>query len=324
MTEQDSSASQHVSMRIGAWLTQFIVPLWVFFGAFSKANGATAKSLPRSILDAGGIIGFKDHYMWLLVLLIIEFVFVGIMLFMPKLARKAATLLLSTFLFVLLVEMFGYGNYESCGCLGEHSLSPMMMFAIDFILLIGVIIFKPKPITCAMTQCKMSLVSFAVFLLITCWYASDRILTERNSSSGAGTSLNLPNSWYPEDLSSWEGKSVDDIELFSWVEWPEDIRTGKQYVIFYGMACDHCEELLYMHFEFDVQFPTTLVAIPEAKDSFNEEGAFENPCFDCKKTRLPLGVDWIIGTPMVIALEDGIVRCAIESEESEYPACLIW
>ncbi|MBI68930.1 MAG: hypothetical protein CMJ38_08895 [Phycisphaerae bacterium] len=324
MTEQESSASQSVSMRFGAWLTQFIVPLWVFFGAFSKANGATAKSLPRSILDAGGIIGIKDHYIWLLVLLIIEFIFVGVMFFMPKLARSAATLLLSTFLLVLLVEMFGYGNYESCGCLGEHSLSPMMMFAIDFLLLLGIIIFKPKPMTCTLTNCKMGFVSFVIFIAITTWYSADRILTERNSSSGEVTTLNLPNSWYPQDLGSWDGKSVDDIELFSWVEWPEDIRVGKQYVIFYGMACDHCEELLYMHFEFDVQFPTTLVAIPESKDEFNEDGAFDNPCFDCIKTRLPLGVDWIIGTPMVIALEDGIVRCAIESEESEYPACLIW
>ena len=324
MTEQDSSAMQSFSLRFGAWLTQFIVPLWVFFGAFSKANGATAKSLPRSILDTGGIIGFKDHYIWLLVLLIVEFVFVGVMLFMPKIARGAATLLHSTFLIVLLVEMLGYGNYESCGCLGEHSLSPMMMFAIDFILLIGVITFKPKPMSCATTHSKMTFVSFIIFVIITTWYSADRILTERNSSSGNGTILSLPNSWYPQNLSSWEGKSVDDIELFSWVEWPEDIRAGKQYVIFYGMACDHCEELLYMHFEFDVQFPTTLVAIPESKDEFNEEGAFENPCVDCVKTRLPLGVDWIIGTPMVIALQDGIVRCAIESEESEYPACLIW
>ena len=324
MTEQELSASQSVSMRLGAWLTQFIVPLWVFFGAFSKANGATAKSLPRSILDAGSIIGFKDYYIWLLVLLIIEFIFVGVMFFMPKLARKAATILLTTFLVVLLIEMFGYGNYESCGCLGEHSLSPMMMFAIDFLLLIGIIIFKPKLITCTFTQCKNGYVSFIIFIAITTWYSTDRVLSERNSTSGENINLKLPNSWYPQDLGSWEGKSVDDIILFSWVEWPENIRVGKQYVIFYGMACDHCEELLYMHFEFDVQFPTTLVAIPESKDDFNEDGAFENPCFECIKTRLPLGVDWIIGTPMVIALEDGIVQCAIESEESEYPACLIW
>lgn len=324
MTEHESSASQSVSMRIGAWLTQFIVPLWVFFGAFSKANGATAKSLPRSILDAGGIIGFKDHYIWLLVLLIIEFIFVGVMFFMPTLARKAATLLLSTFLVVLLIEMFAYGNYESCGCLGEHSLSPMMMFAIDFILLIGVLVFKPKPESIKSSLGKSRTVSFIVFMALSSWYASDKIWSERTRDVGNGTTLNLPTSWYPSDLAAWEGKSIDAIELFSWVEWPEDIRVGKQYVIFYGMACDHCEELLYMHFEFDVQFPTTLVAIPESKDEFNEDGAFDNPCFDCIKTRLPLGVDWIIGTPMVIALEDGIVRCAIESEESEYPACLIW
>jgi hypothetical protein len=111
--------------------------------------------------------------------------------------------------------------------------------------------------------------------------------------------------------------------LFGWVkEWPIDIRDGKQYIIFYSLTCDHCETLLWSHFEFP-EFPTTLVAIPQSTDGFNYDGAFDNPCYDCKTTELRIGADWIIGTPLVVALENGIVLCATENEDYEAPACLI-
>jgi hypothetical protein len=134
----------------------------------------------------------------------------------------------------------------------------------------------------------------------------------------------LPKSWFPTDIVNWNGKSIDDIQLFSWVnEWPSDIRVGKQYVIFYSTTCDHCEALLYAFFEFP-KFPTTIVAIPQSIEPVNYENSFENPCFDCAKTELSNGPDWIIGTPLVIAIENGIVQCATENEDYEVPTCLIW
>ena len=134
----------------------------------------------------------------------------------------------------------------------------------------------------------------------------------------------LPSSWYPKNIGGWVGKSVEEIDLFSWVnEWPHDIKDGKQYVIFYSLTCDHCEALFYNHFEFPTT-PTTLVAIPESTEGFNYDGAFENPCFDCAKTELPIGPDWIIGTPLVVAIENSIVKCVTENEEHEAPVCLIW
>ena len=54
------------------------------------------------------------------------------------------------------------------------------------------------------------------------------------------------------------------------------------------------------------------------------ESGFDNPCFDCDETELPIGVDWIIGTPLVVAIENGIIKCAVENEEAETPICLIW
>jgi hypothetical protein len=306
----------------GTLLVRLIVPFWILFGAITKVLGSTPKSLPRSILDAGESIGFTDHFLLLSVLTAIEFFFIGLMLFIPKLARKAAITILSIFLLVLCVEI--YNGAESCGCLGEHSLDPKVMFLIDFALLLGICLCTPRSNSCASNRKNCGTILLFFFVISTWGFTFVRIHNAHNASTSI-TQGSLPASWYPRDLSSWAGTSIDDVDLFSFVEhWPHDLREGKQYVIFYGRNCDHCEQLLYMHFEFDLRAPTTLVAIPESIDGFIGDDAFDNPCFDCDVTELPIGVDWIIGTPLVVAIENGIIKCAVENEEAETPICLIW
>ena len=215
--------------------------------------------------------------------------------------------------------MFVYGNYESCGCFGENSLAPTTMFAIDFALLLGIFIFKPRKNKYALNKGKRSAILITIFILATWTYTFSSIMSKKPMISAS-----LPSSWYPKNIGGWVGKSVEEIDLFSWVnEWPHDIKDGKQYVIFYSLTCDHCEALFYNHFEFQTT-PTTLVAVPESTEGFNYDGAFENPCFDCAKTELSIGPDWNIGTPLVVAIENSIVKCATENEEHEAPVCLIW
>jgi len=328
MYELKSTAPQQsvVIGWIGALLVRVVIPAWIIFGAYQKLQGATPKSLPRSILDAGGIFGFEDHYLLLAILIAVEFVFIGFMLFSPKLARISAIIIMTIFLLVLCVEMFVYGNYESCGCFGEKSIAPPTMFAIDFALLLGIVICKPRQSRFALNKTKRSVILISIFVVATWIYTFSSIMVMKPlpGKNGDGSNITLPSSWYPKDIGGWVGKSVDDLDLFKWVkEWPHDIHTGKQYVVFYSLTCDHCEALLYNHLEFPT-IPTTLVAIPESTDGFNYDGAFNNPCSTCAKTELIVGPDWIIGTPLVVAIDHGIVKCAIENEDSEAPACLMW
>jgi hypothetical protein len=232
--------------------------------------------------------------------------------------------MLSIFLLVLCIEI--YNGALSCGCLGEHSLDPKIMFAIDFSLLLGVILCTPRPSRFALNErVTVGMIFAVIFFIPGAWIFTFVSIYNAKNLGNSITEGNLPASWYPRDLSSWSGKSINDIDVFSFVEsWPHDLSEGKQYVIFYGRNCDHCEALLYMHFEFDLRAPTTIVAIPESIEGFIGEDAFENPCFDCDETELPIGVDWIIGTPLVVAIENGIIKCAVENEEAEIPICLIW
>ena len=112
MSEVNSTAPKQSVLNgwFGAMLVRLFVPAWIIFGAYSKLQGATPKSLPRSILDAGGMVGFEDHFLLLSILVAIEFVFIGFMLFSPKLARISSVIILSSFLIVLSIEMFVYGQ----------------------------------------------------------------------------------------------------------------------------------------------------------------------------------------------------------------------
>jgi hypothetical protein len=232
--------------------------------------------------------------------------------------------------------MFVFKRYDKCGCLGEQLLEPTTMFAIDFALLLGIVICKPRKSKCALNKGNRSAILISIFVIATWSYTFSRVMAKKQSietitdssdsdiKNGDSQTVALPSSWVPKNIGDWIGKSVDDINLFLWVrEWPNDIHKGKQYVIFYSLTCDHCEALFYAHFEFPTT-PTTLVAIPESSEGFNYEGAFENPCYDCAKTELPVGPVWIIGAPLVVAIENGIVKCAIEKEDYEAPTCLMW
>ncbi|MBT5366275.1 MAG: hypothetical protein HOL14_07100 [Phycisphaerae bacterium] len=327
MTESKAFASKQAILVgwIGTLLIRVAVPAWIIFGALQKALGGTPKSLPRSILDAGSTFGINDHFLVLASLVSIEFFFVAFMLFSPKFAKLSGIVMLGIFLLVLSVEMFGYGNFESCGCFGEKSMSPMAMFAIDFSLLLGIILIKPRPSNGALSKGNRSLLLIATFTVIAGVFTFNSVLNRKtiDTTTDGVTQTNLPASWYPKDIGNWIGKDIHSIDLFSWVkEWPHDISDGKQYVIFYSLTCDHCEALLWEYFEF-LTVPTTLVAIPQSTDGFNYDGAFENPCMDCDTTELLIGTDWIIGTPLLVAIDNGIVKCATENENYEAPACLV-
>ncbi|MBT4529735.1 MAG: hypothetical protein HOC27_00885 [Phycisphaerae bacterium] len=325
MTEEKITVTKQCTVIgwIGAILVRLIVPGWVFYGALTKTLSAAPDSLPPIMYKAGDFIGFSDRFTLLAVLVSIEYFFVGLMLFGPKVARRAAIVILSIFIAVLSIEMFVFGHYDSCGCFGEDSLSPVTMFSIDLALLIGIALCKPRASQCGLNKGNRSAICMSIFFVVALIFTYTMVMSKKPINSNNSTLL-VGEYWYPEDIGDWIGKDIRDLELFSSVqEWPRNIRDGKQYVIFYSLTCDHCEALLYAHFEFP-QTPTTLVAIPETTEGFDEDNAFNNPCVDCSKTKLLVGPNWTIGTPLVVAIEDGIVKCANENEDYEAPACLIW
>ncbi|MEE3002563.1 MAG: hypothetical protein VX908_07720, partial [Planctomycetota bacterium] len=131
--------------------------------------------------------------------------------------------------------------------------------------------------------------------------------------------------YYVLDTDDWVGRNISDIDLIQYItDLPETINDGRQYMVFYSRTCDHCQMLLEFHFAYGEVAPTTLVAIPESKSGFETEGLLDQPCLDCAELELPVGTDWLMTPPVLIAIEDGVVKCAKEADDSEAPECLLW
>lgn len=339
------------SGTIGLVLVRIIVPLWVLTGALFKITERSPSLLPRDFLKQVESLGF-DLYWVLATLIVIEFIAVLIMVFIPKLARLMAVLMLVAFCLVLLNELRA-GNFSSCGCLGSASPPPWLMLIIDFLLLMGVVAFKPKPLEIVSDRAAWALVS--VLIMITSATTLGLVLSEMSpttivkveqeqpispastddtetsettapevpATTGADT-MTLP-AYYLVDTSDWGDRNVRDIDMIQYVDGLADsLQSGRQYLIFYSRTCDHCQMLLEMHFGFGSPVPTTLVAVPENKSGFATDGLLDQPCMDCRELELPVGCEWLLTPPLVLALEDGVVKCAKEAEDSDVPECLIW
>ncbi|MCH2152697.1 MAG: hypothetical protein MK089_05090 [Phycisphaerales bacterium] len=345
----------------GTLLVRVIVPAWILAGVLFKFASRDPSLLPkqfRAIVTGAGV----DLKMGLAMILAIECAAILIMLFVPKLARLMAVLMLASFVLVLLNEMIA-GNLTNCGCLGSYSPPPWLMMAIDVGLLILVVAIRPATLgsSCA---ARLGWVQASIFFLVASLIAFTWVLdrpnivgstlnesspqtkaieeatetgqdvivestdpvqtNETEAPTPAGQAAAVPSrDWYELDASDWVGKNVRDIDLVQYVRGlPNDIEQGEQYIIFYSRTCDHCQMLLDFHFGFGVPVPTTLVAVPENQEGFEADGILENPCLDCQLAELPIGVNWIMTPPLVLAVRDGEVICAKEAEDSDLPECL--
>lgn len=337
-----------ITGTIGIILVRIVIPLWVLSGALFKITERSPSLLPKNFMVQVEALGI-DLYWALALLIAFEFIAVAIMLFIPSLARQMALFMLSAFCLVLLNELRA-GNFDSCGCLGSVSPPPWLMLIIDFALLIGLVLFKPRPVAITTERTAWTIVT--VLVLITSGTTFALVLSEmgpstvvevvQNTGTGnaddttatapettgtpdaGGTAMTLP-SYYLLDTTDWVGRNARDIDLVNYVDGLADsVQEGQHYLIFYSRTCDHCQMLLELHYGFGAPVPTTLIAIPEQKDGFETEGLLDQPCLDCRELELPVGCEWLMTPPLVVAIEDGTVQCAKEAEDSDVPECLIW
>lgn len=332
---------------VGIALARLVVPVWVLTGALFKTFHATPKNLPPTMLDPAHRLGI-DLFLLLWLLVAIELIAVGIMFFVPRLARVTAIFMSSVFCIVLIMELAS-GNVTSCGCLGDIKMPPWAMLIIDGVMLLGLVLAAPArraPDTRThRTAPRLALaggwslawvIASAVFIGNASGFFEGspdddpspkpepgQAQSKTPVSSGPGSKPLPP--YYVADCGSWEGKRWKDLEIAQLMpEWPDDIDSGEQYVIFFSKSCDHCIELFDLHFAVPPPARTTIVAIPETKAGFEPDSHLAYYCTDCAELDLPTGCDWIITTPIVVALEDGVVRCASEGEDPMEPACLRW
>jgi hypothetical protein len=92
---------------------------------------------------------------------------------------------------------------------------------------------------------------------------------------------------------------------------PADFLKGRWIIVFYREDCDHCHEMLMTYFTGKLPVRTLAIAIPDTDPA----SALDNPCDECVKMSLVKGPNYVIGTPVVLAIQDGVVECVVDNAE---------
>jgi hypothetical protein len=264
------------------------------------------------------------------VLIGLEFFAVGVMVFVSRFARAMAIFMLGCFCAILAWEI--WRQQTKCGCFGSIKLQPWQMLLIDGSLLLGVILTNPNARKhggeAAAARRSFAGVLAAASLLLVLGLAVSFAVPQRPDTAQTPqpadvtdptinpNPLPIPNSWYTRDMDKWVGQRWRDLEIFQIMpRWPKAMDEGKHYIVFYSRTCEHCEEMFRYDLIVPLDGPVTAVEIPFSKTEMRPADAWAMPeSAPMEHLELPMGCNWIVQTPLVIAVQDGKVICAIEGD----------
>ena len=328
----DLESTSGVAGTIAVALARVIVPLWLAIGAVLKLVDLSPTHLPAALIKWCGGLGI-DLMFVLRFEIAAELIVVGVMVLLPPLARWIGVAMLAVFVPVLIGDLLL--GASSCGCFGAIKVSPWITLVTDVTFLFGLLLLGRSEPRLAMTRDLptsrvliagvWSLLSVVVAFGLSAPRATvpggiDGSVVESPGSAA----LSLPaDGYYMPQYQDWIGRPFLELDVALWARnLPDDLDFGSQYVIFYRKDCEHCHELMTLHFSGSLDHSATAIAVPE-RDGFPTENLQPFDCPECRLAELPAGIDWFIQTPVLVRLLDGVVECAAEVEATT-PECLAW
>ncbi len=127
---------------------------------------------------------------------------------------------------------------------------------------------------------------------------------------------------YFTDFEEWIGKPLASQPLARIMTRPipEYLKTGRGYVMYYRADCEHCHHMLEQWFTESVPGPTVAVEVPDTDPA----DAMPFPSTLVERRKFPKGPNYVISTPALFAIKDGIVTgFASDPDDAEsVEACL--
>jgi len=341
MNPSTPSNAAHGSI-LGSLLFRLVIPLWLLLGATIKLSERSPMLLPspvrdvlKRLADAAGMGSQADYPAFLdaalRTIVGTEFLLAFAMMLLPRFSRMIALPLLGMFVLILVIVM-GRGE-ASCGCFGSKGPSPVVVLVCDALLLAAAIGLRPRTRAAAPLMVglwvAMSATGFTlVFMAPPKSGASmpqdvEEALPQETVQSVSPGSQAWPappatlQPWYLPQFEQWVGKPLREQPLAALITPapPADLEQGRWIVMFFREDCEHCHTVLDTHFSPSVPLPTLLVSVPDADPA----AALPNPCGQCQVRSLPKGPDWIIGTPVLLSVEDGVVKGFLGGTDPEDP-----
>jgi hypothetical protein len=321
--------------RIGTILLRLVVPLWILLGASVKLWERNPQLLPKPVTDVTDFIFVRglglnrEDYLGPAMRFMIAFEIMAalVMVVGPVQAARSLAISLMTMFCVILGLLIASGA-ASCGCFGASGPSPEWMLAIDLTLLIGLCVLRPRGrrLPPAELGRKVGYVMFVPVLLgvgigfgvpdraaVTLEVvdtATPVVTTPEVATPEVTATIAWPpmpataKPWYAPEFESWKDQRLDAQELMLLVQrpLPANLNVGRHHIVFMRDDCDHCHELLNSYFSGPLTTPTTSISIPDATGEL-----LENPCSECGKATLPKGINYVLSTPVLLTVEDGVV-----------------
>ena len=123
--------------------------------------------------------------------------------------------------------------------------------------------------------------------------------------------------YYVPEFAKWVGNRLDsqDLARLMTPAPPASINSGTWLVMFYREDCEHCHELLQNYFSGPLKTQTLTIAIPDTDPA----AALEMPCSECQLRSLFKGPDYVLTTPVLMKVVDGIVTDVV-TDSDNHPA----
>ena len=287
-----------------------------------------------------------------------EFALAAAMIMLPRFSRRIAIPMLSLFV-VILLTVVARGE-ASCGCFGSKGPPPWAVLIGDAVLLSLCVFVRPitAPLTKAQLGGFVALaamgtsVAFGVPPREGVAHAPEPAPAHsieavkpaptppqaapsepatkpaQEAPKPATDAAPAASAWpqppaklqpyYLPQFEQWVGKRLRDqsVAVLITRPIPADLEKGRWVVMFFREDCEHCHAVLDRHFSPKVPLRTLLVAVPDADPA----AALPNPCGECQIRTLPKGPDWVIGTPVLLSIEDGVVKAFVGGQDAEDPA----
>ena len=119
--------------------------------------------------------------------------------------------------------------------------------------------------------------------------------------------------YYLPDFATWVGKPLASQPEMALLDAPPPpaIGSGTWIVMLYRADCEHCHEVLETHFVGSLKRPALLIGIPD-HDPANEQPI---PCTECTIRTFLKGPNYVVQTPVVMRIKDGVVEAVCTDHE---------
>ncbi len=212
------------------------------------------------------------------------------------------------------------GGEGNCGCFGALRVNPWYTAALDWGLVVALILFRPRGQFVLKWIAAFDLLRMVGILII--WLVvggpiAIRVATYQPAIlSDAGDVLN--DGTIVLEPGSWLGKQ---FPLLEYIPDSDPLRAGRWKVVLYHHDCPRCQEAIRQVLAGSIELHQAILGIalvelpPYGDDLVNSDSVHLGTAF--LQTRLSNSHDWFVETPTIFELQEGIVASV---EKSQGPA----